>query len=63
MASNYLILTAADRRWLKGLRISAGEVMDEKLATFADCLDQKQKLAQLQQFVERGWDLESDAAQ
>jgi hypothetical protein len=62
MTSTFLRLNDYDRALLKAMRIDPGPTMDERLKQFAECLDQRQKLNQLQQFVERGWNLESDAA-
>lgn len=57
MSSEYLCLTAYDRKFLSGLRIAAGETVSDKLQQFAEALEERRQRAQ-----NESW-LDSDAAE
>jgi hypothetical protein len=40
--SDYLILSAWDKRWLKGILVDPGPTMDERLLQFADSLNERE---------------------
>jgi hypothetical protein len=43
MTSDFLRLTPADRKFLRGLRIDPGPTAAERLEQFAESLEQKQR--------------------